>query len=152
MKTAVQLRPFASRDRPRCDVVSGEPGEVALGARGRVALFGPGEVVAYRIRQRRRTRLFVFRTLASDEALASAVPGVRPHVRLLVALHSAGRASLAKRLFAHLRRVRIEPARLPDGFYLRVGVILSGRLPPHKILVSVLSSTVLVPSEGPRTP
>jgi hypothetical protein len=119
---------------------------------GRVALFGPGEIVGYRIRHERRTRLFVFRTLAGDEPIATELPGVRPRVRLLVALHSAGRALLAKRLFDHLKRIELDAARLPDGFYVRVGIILSGRLPPRKILLSLLSSTALIPIERNRTP
>jgi hypothetical protein len=149
MKTAVQLRPIASRDLPRCDLVSGAPPVVITGGRGRVALFGPGEVVGYRIRYERRTRLFVFRTLASAEPRSTELPGVRPHVRLLVAVHSAGRAALAKRLFVYLARIGREPARLPDGFYLRVGVLLSGRLPRHKVLASLLSSTPLAAEPHP---
>ena len=135
MNTAVQLRPIGARDRPRCDLVYGEPDEL-----GRIALFGPGALVAYRLRSRRRMRLFVFRTLAVDDPLAAAVPGVRPRVRLLLELRSAGRIRLARGLFAYLMKTGRDAAHLSDSFYLRVGATLGGRLPRHKVLVSLLSS------------
>ncbi len=148
MKTAVQLLPIGAHDLPRSDLVSGEPREIVRGARGCVALFDPGEVVAYRIRQRRHTRLFVFRTVEVGEPLATEVPGVRPRVRLLVAVRTAARARLAERLFAYLVRTGHLPSRLSDGFYLRVGAVLSGRLPPRKILASLLAAPVFIPARG----
>jgi hypothetical protein len=139
MNTAVQLRPIADRDRPRCDLVYGEPQELVDGELGRIALFGSGELVAYRLRRRRQQRIFVFRTLAASDPLAAAVPGVRPRVQLLLTLHSAGRVRLARRLFAYLAKTGREPSALPDTFYLRVGVALAGRLPARRILPSLLS-------------
>jgi hypothetical protein len=139
MNTAVQLRPIAAVDLPRCDLLHGSPREILPGDLGPVALFAAGEIVAYRLRSRRRTSLFVFRTLDVDDRLAAAVAGVRPHVHLLLELHSAGRVRLTRALFASLIRSNRDPSGLPDAFYVRVGVALAGRLPVQKILLSLLS-------------
>lgn len=138
MKTAVQLRDPSDADGPQVDLVYGEHAQRTASPRGPVALFGSEELVAIRIRSRRRTRLFVFRTLVVDDELAASVPGVRPRVRLLFQVRSAGRARLVARLFAYLVKLGQDPAGLPDDFYLRVGAALGGRLPPHRILLSLL--------------
>ncbi|MDP9002457.1 MAG: hypothetical protein M3O46_20385 [Myxococcota bacterium] len=140
MNTAVQLRPIATRDSPRSDLVYGTPCEIVPGTLGPVALFASGELVAYLLRSCRRGRLFVFRTLVVDDRLAAALPGVRPRVQLLLDTDSAGRSRLLRRLFTYLVKTSRDPARLPDGFFVRVGVALAGRLPAHKILLSLLSS------------
>ena len=132
MNTAVQLRPIAARDMPRCDLIFGQPREVVIGKLGRIALFAPGALVAYRLRSRRRVRLYIFRSLGVRDPLAAEVPGVWPQVQLLVHLCSAGRVRLARSLFGCLTQAGIEPARVPDDFYLRMGVVLAGRVsPPH---------------------
>ncbi len=138
MNTAVQLRPMTAIDLPRCELVYGEPHEIHAGRLGPIALFAAGQLVAYRLGSRRRTRLFVFRALNVDDPLAVAVPGVRPRVQLLLELRSAGRVRLAQDLFAYLRRTGREPDRVPDAFFLRTGLALSGRLARHKILPSLL--------------
>ncbi len=138
MNTAVQLRTVAAADLPRCDLVHGSPLRLLAGDLGPIALFKPGEVVAYRLCSRRRTRLFVFRTVDIDDRLAAFVPGVRPRVRLLIAVRSAGRVRLACRLFAYLARAGQEPSLLSDSFYLRVGILISGPLTRRKIPLSLL--------------
>ncbi len=148
MKTAVQLR-SPNGDSPRCALIHGEPAEVVVGRAGPVALFGPDELVAYVTRFRRRTRIFVFRTLLVDDPLAVALPGVHPRVRLLLSVHSVGRARLVARLFAYLRKTRWDPARIPDVFYLRVGLALGGRLPAHRILLSLLSASATTAGIAP---
>lgn len=140
MKTAVQLRALVGDERPRAEVLFGTPRDVGAGRLGPVARFESGQVVAYQIRSRRRRRLFVFRTLEVDDALAVAVPGVRPHVQLLMELHTEGRIRLVRSLFAYLARTGWDPSALPDAFYTRVGAMLGGRLPSHKILPSFLSA------------
>jgi hypothetical protein len=114
---------------------------------GPVALFGPGELVAYRLRFRRRARLFVFRTLDVDDRLAASVPGVRPRVRLLIHLRAAGRVRLAERLFGDLRTAGRNPSDLPDSFFLRVGAAVAGRPPDGGALLSLLSTSL-----GPDPP
>lgn len=142
MKTAVQVRHPAGDECPRAEILSGSPCAVLPAALGPAALFGPGAVVAYRIRYRRRCRVFVFRTLAVDDPLAASVPGVRPRVQLLLELGSAGRARHVRGLFAYLARHGHDPSRLPDAFYLRVGYALAGRLPSHKVLVALLRQSL----------
>jgi hypothetical protein len=139
MKTAVQLRTSAGPERPRAELLFGTPFDLKEGTLGPVARFESGEVVAYQIRRRRRRRLFVFRTLDVDDAFAVAVPGVRPRVQLLMELRTAGRIRLVKSLFAYLVRTNRDPSALTDAFYVRVGNALAGRLPVHKILLSLLS-------------
>ena len=142
MKTAVQLRLRSDDDDgPRSELVFGSPCATAAGALGPVALFEPGAVVAYLLRRKRRGRLFVFRTLDVDDRLAATVPGVRPRVQLLLELRSAGRIGRMRGLFAYLARTRCPPSTLADAFYVRVGVALGGRLPRHKILLSLLPPT-----------
>jgi hypothetical protein len=138
MKTAVQLRPIAARDLPRCDLLWGAPVRTVAGELGPIALFGSGAIVAYRLRRLRRRRLYVFRTLHVDDRLAADVPGVRPRVQLLLSLNSASRVRLAQKLFSYLVNTRRDPSSIPDDFYLRVGVALGGRLPPRKIMLSLL--------------
>jgi hypothetical protein len=138
MKTAVQLRALAGDERPRAELLFGTPCDLGEGTLGPVARFESGEVVAYQIRSRRRRRLFVFRTLDVDDAFAVTVPGVRPRVQLLLELRTAGRIRLTRSLFAYLVRTGRDPSALPDIFYIRVGATLGGRLPGHKILLSLL--------------
>jgi hypothetical protein len=140
MKTAVQLRTLAGEERARAELLFGTPCDVGEGRLGAVARFESGEVVAYQVRSRRRRRVFVFRTLEVDDALAVAVPGVRPRVQLLMELHTEGRIRLVRSLFAYLTRTGWNPSALPDTFYTRVGAMLGGRLPGHKILPLLLSA------------
>lgn len=138
MKTAVQLRTLAGPERPRAELLFGTPYALGEGRLGPVARFESSQVVAYQIRSRRRRRLFVFRTLEVDDAFAVVVPGVRPRVQLLMELGTAGRIRLVERLFAYLVRTGRHPSAMPDIFYLRVAAALGGRLPAHKILLSLL--------------
>jgi hypothetical protein len=137
MNTAVQLRADGD-DTPRCDLLHGAPSSTAPGKVGPVALFPSGEIVAYRIRRSRRTRVLVFRTLEVDDRLAATIPGVHPRVQLLFEVRSAAHARLVRGLFGYLVRSGHNPCGLPDAFYLRVGVALAGRLSAHKILRSLL--------------
>jgi hypothetical protein len=140
MKTAVQLRQQSGDGQPKSDLICGVPSSVVTGTLGPVALFDADQIAAYRIRYHRRTRLFVFRTLVVDDRLAASVPGVRPHVQLLLQVHSSGRARLVRELFAYLARTNLEPSAMPDDFYVRVGAVLGGRLPGHKVLPSLVSA------------
>jgi hypothetical protein len=137
----VQLRPIGPPELPRCDLVHGTPIGVVAGDLGYVALFAPDEIVAYRLRWRRSTRLFVFRTLDVDDRFAAAVPGVRPGVRLLIELRTTGRVRVARRLFAHVVETKRSLSDLPDSFLLRVGSAIAGRQPTHLALLSLLVHT-----------
>ena len=148
-KTAVQLRTLAGDERPRAELLFCTPCDLKEGTFGPVARFESGEVVAYQIRSRRRRRLFVFRTLDVDDAFTVAVPGVSPHVQLLLELRTGGRIRLARSLFAYLLRRGWDPSALPDAFYVRVGAVLAGRLPAHKVLLHLLRATRESPIEQP---
>ena len=80
---------------------------------------------------------YVSREIATP---AATVPGVSPRVRLLLELYTALRIRRSRALFAYLARTRRDPSALTDGFYVRVGVALAGRLPEPKILRSFLST------------
>lgn len=138
MKTAVQVRLPSADEHPRAVLVSGRPCGVCVGRLGPVAVFAPGEIVAYLLRSRRRPRLFVFRTLIVDDRLAAAVPGVRPRVRLLFQLRTHGRIRRAQRLFAYLKRTERDPSALADDFYVRAGFVLGGRLTQQNSLGALL--------------
>jgi hypothetical protein len=137
MNTVVQLR-TAQGDKPRSELVYGTPRRLVPGKLGPVAVFTPRALVAYRIRYHRRTRLFVFRTLDVDDRLAASVPGVRPHVQLLFEVRTAGRANRMRRLFAYVAKSGGDPDGLSDGLYVRVGVVLAGRLQAYEVLLSLL--------------
>jgi len=137
------LRQLSGEGQPKSDLICGVPSSVVTGTLGPVALFDADQIVAYRIRYRRRTRLFVFRTLVVDDRLAASVPGVKPHVQLLLQVHSSGRVRLVRELFAYLARTHRKPAAMSDDFYLRVGAVLGGRLPGHKVLPSLVFATNL---------
>jgi hypothetical protein len=146
MNTAVQLRPAG--DLLRSELLFGAPQRTVAGQLGPVALFCGGELVAYRIRHHRRTRLFVFRTLAVDDGLATSLPGVHPRVRLLFDVRTVARVHIVRCLFSYLVKSRRDPL-VPDAVYLRLGVVLAGRLPKHKILLSLLAPALL---PEPREP
>ena len=97
MNTAVQLRADGD-DTPRCDLLHGVPSSMATGKVGPVALFPSGEIVAYRIRQRRRTRVLVFRTLEVDDRLALHGPPARPgRSQLLVEIRHHDTSNISRK-------------------------------------------------------
>ena len=67
-------------------------------------------------------------------------------------LGTRGRTRLVRGLFAYLARQAHDPSSLPDAFYVRVGVVLAGRLPAHKILVSLLAQATSAPAVGDPGP
>jgi hypothetical protein len=127
--------------------VYGSPSATVAGKIGPIAVFSSRALVAYRIGRRRRTRLFVFRTLDVDDRLAASLPGVHPRVQLLFEVRSAARARMVRHLFRYLAKSGRDSRSLPDGFYVRVGVVLGGRLPAHKVLLSLLAHSL-----GPGPP
>ncbi len=126
--TAVQLL-----DHPRCELLHGRPQVTVVGRRGDVALFEPGELVAYAVRAQRPPRLFVFRT-APAAPEGAAVPGVYPRVRLLLSLDHGRVLRRARRAFLLLERAGLSPTALPDRFYLRLDAVLRSRAPLTRLL------------------
>jgi len=130
--TAVQIRAV-----PRCEIVHGAPHVTVSGQRGPVALFPPGEVVAYAVHVSRPPRLFLFRTEAPAVA-GVALPGVYPHVRLLLALQSARVIRRTRRFFTILRRRDLSPSCLTDAFYVRLDRALRARSPLSHLVDALL--------------
>jgi hypothetical protein len=110
-----------------------------MGSLGQVAVFAARQIVAYLLEPLGARRLFLFRTLEYQEVGAVAVPGVRPRVRLLVESSSSMRIDRVERLFGYLEKDGWEASSLSDPFWLRVGHLLGGRLPRHKVLLSFLA-------------
>lgn len=137
MKTVVQLRSEAE-DAPNCELVYGEPDHLLPGSMGALAVFSSGQIVVYLLVGHGARRLYVFRTLEGRERGAARLPGVRPRVRLLIEVRSAGRIDRVRRLFGYLTKRGFQPSHLPDGFYVRVSHVLGGRLPPHKVVRALL--------------
>jgi hypothetical protein len=90
---------------------------------------------------RRSSPLGPITAFLGDDPFAVAVPGVRPRAQLLMELGTADRIRLARSLFAYLRRTGRNPSALPDIFYVRFSAARGVRLPGHKILRSLLSSS-----------
>jgi hypothetical protein len=137
--TAVQIRPSTM---PHCELVHGDPAALLAGQLGPVALFPPGEIVAYVIHTSRPNRLFLFRTLERDGAGQTAIPGVHPTVRLLIALDSARVIRRCRRFFRLLARRGQAASRLSDGFYLRLERALRARAPLPRLAASLLEAGV----------
>jgi hypothetical protein len=136
--TAVQLRPSTA---PRCELLHGDPSTLLAGRLGPVAIFSPGEIVAYVIHTAGPTRLFLFRTLGdSADVVPTAIPGVYPHVHLLAMLDSLRVLRRCRRFFALLRRRGTPPSRLPDGFYLRLDRALRARAPLPRLTAALLEA------------
>jgi hypothetical protein len=157
--TAVQICPGGV---PRCELVHGDPCGTVPGARGPVALFSPGAVVAYAVHAGRPTRLYLFRTLSASAPTArTTVPGVYPHVLLLLALESMRVLRRCRRFFALLRRRGTAASRLPDAFYLRLDRALRARAPLGRLAAALLDAgdaewsapaTCVLPWSAPRAP
>jgi hypothetical protein len=137
MNIAVQLRASAG-DGPRSELLHGTPRKIVSGRLGPVALFAPGEIVAYLLRSRRGPHLYVFRTLEVRDPLAASVPGVRPQVQLLIDVTTARRIRFAQGVFSYVLKSGRRPSRVADAFYLRVSAALAGRTPTRGILRSLL--------------
>jgi hypothetical protein len=123
MRTAVQLR----ADAVHCQLVATKPAAVESGPRGPVALFEPGEIVAYLIQSPSWRRLFVFRTLAATDRLADEVPGVRPGVVLLLSVRTRMRIGVVKDLLEEVEGRNVSLSHLSEGFYVRLSSLLGGR-------------------------
>jgi len=120
-------------------LVYGRPADVRTSARGEVALFSPGALVAYELSAARRSaRLFVFRTLFVEDRLAARVPGVHRRVQLLFTLRARVRIERLRQIFTRLDALGWPPEGLPDAFFIRLGASFEGRLPRRPILASLL--------------
>jgi hypothetical protein len=121
-------------------VVFGTPLRRVSGARGPILLFGPGCVVAYRIRQHRYAVGCVFRTAVTAADGGDDVPGVSPAPCLLVGFSRGRQFDRAVLLVRELGRRGIADA-LPSASYLRAAPALAR---PHfnvRLLVEALETS-----------
>jgi hypothetical protein len=134
--TAVQLRD----DSEVCAriVYGGGATTVIDGKLGPICLVPPAHLVAYLVETEIATRLFLFRTRAKPEDPATAVPGVHPFVNLLLETRTRTAARRACNLLRQLPTTGHEPAELSDAFWLRLGGLLTGRLPARAASVPSL--------------
>jgi len=139
MNTRVrELNASAARAEPRAKVEVGVP-ITRVGDAGDVTyVFGPGTVVAYRLRLQQRDQLFVFRTLQQPESLGTRVPGVRPRARLLMVVHSERHIQRALSLMRALRARGHGLDALRDDVFLRASQALGRHAPVASIVDSVL--------------
>ena len=138
MNTAVQLR-SPTCPLPHCEVLYGVPTRLEPGSRGAVGIFQPAELVAYVVTTNsRRRRLFLFRTIAAHDPTAAEVPGVHPHVALLLELKTRARIEKLRRLLSYLEKRGIAPSSMSDAFFLRVSHVLAGRLTARQAVRSLL--------------
>lgn len=100
--------------------------------------FGPRQLVGYRLRLNERERLFVFRTLAQPDASCTKIPGVCPHVQLLLCAHTGRRIHRALRILKSAQARGRDLSRLSDSFFLRAGTTLAGRAPVESVVNSLL--------------
>lgn len=139
--TAVQERTSdEGRRATSATVLYGAPSERVSGARGPIALYPPGRVILYVVRQQGRARAYLFRTVGDDdhEPLATQIPGVRPAVRVLCVAHTGRRIYRAGQLIRVVERRGQSPDQLSDGFYLRAGTTLARRSPVQEVVDALL--------------
>jgi hypothetical protein len=103
-----------------------------------VALFSPGRLVAYMLATPIWTRVYVFRTLAKPGATHSRIPGVAPRVDLLLDTRTRAAAARIRNMFRYFARNGRPPESLSETFWLRLGVLLGGRLRRGPHLPSLL--------------
>jgi len=145
MPTAVQLLPAGS---PRATLTFGAPVRTIPGARGPIAIFEAGQVVAYLLDHRRTRRLYVFRTVTATSSELVEIAGVHPGADLLIlARHRATITRLSK-VFGLLAITDRAVDSIPDDFWLRLaGVITRPRPFTRTTLAHILAQAS--PSPAP---
>lgn len=135
MFTAVQeasARRYASR------VVFGAPHKRIAGTLGPIALFAPGAIVAYRVRQDRYAAGCVFRA-ACDGGPGDPLPGVRPPPTLLIGFVRGRIFARAVLLLRELGRRGVVDA-LDNEAYLRAAFALARPDLDVRLLADVLEA------------
>ena len=87
----------------------------------------------------RRPLTVVFRTVAGPEHGLQRIAGISMPVRRLLYTRTRARFSKVCSLFRYLVESDKNPCSMSDGFYLRVGALLAGRLPRIAVLESLVS-------------
>jgi hypothetical protein len=106
----------------------------------RIASVEPGRIVLYMVETPRRPRVFAFRTLPGDSAAGATVPGVSRAVDLFFATRTRAAASRVRNMLIYFQRRCIGPDTLSEDFWLKLGVLLDGRLRRGPHLASLLAA------------
>jgi len=110
-----------------CRVAFGTPERSVAGARGTIALFSPGSMVAYLIDNRGKFAFFVFRTLPERQMVGARIEGVEPHVDLILATKRRRVARRALTLLGWVARTHAHEESVPDAFWIRAACIIGDR-------------------------
>lgn len=133
------VREFGKANPMRAKVVIGAPVRRILRSDSIVdSVFNAGELVAYCVRLQARERLFVFRTLEQLDQSTTKVPGVQPHVMLLLCAHTGRRIHRAMRILGNARARGCDLGTLTDAFFLRAATTLASRAPIESIVTTLL--------------
>jgi len=138
MITAVTERRALQGDAA-AHIVVGEPLRRVESPAGSVALFPPDRIVAYAVRSGTQERFFIFRTLHALEHGHVALPGVLPHVRLLLAARRPRHIRRAQQLLQLAAAHGRPPETLDDAFYLRAATTLAARVRIDDIVIGLLA-------------
>lgn len=114
--------------RGRRFIAFGDPVRIAASARGLVAFFGPGQIVAYFVERPPRRSVYVFRTAGTSPA-STRIDGVSDPVDLFFVSPTA---RAAQKTLVALRALasRVGPAqvtRLSDLFWMRLSAAIFAR-------------------------
>lgn len=120
MLTAIQLR----KGDVNCSLLYGEPDYTKPGSLGDIAIFRTCKVVVYCISTSKKKKAFLFKTLQNG---GTKVPGVMPEISLLCEAGSKGKVGRLMQVLTSLERKGVAVSDLPDGFFLRLNVILGNR-------------------------
>lgn len=123
MTTAVQLR---QDSRFYCKVLVGNPIKVQRNAKGDVAIFPQGEIVAYFIAWERKRHLYVFR--CAGEMGQQEVIGVLPAVDVLIDAGTRTRVTRLRDIITYLEREKISLSGLSEGWYARVQALIENKV------------------------
>jgi hypothetical protein len=105
-----------------------------------VASFEPSRLVLYMLETLRRPRVFALRTLPGAAPKGAILPGVSRAVDLLFATRTRSAAARVRNMLLYFQRRQIEPSKLSEDFWLRLGVLLNGRLRSGPHLPSLLAT------------
>lgn len=122
MTTAVQIR---KNPDFYCTVICGEYDEIKAGRVGDIQLFCDGKIIAYLVRNGKKSKFFLFRTNSKDGA--HKIGGCYPAVDLLIDTKTQGKTSRLRNVLTYLVQHKINLDSLSDVFYMRLNTIIEGK-------------------------
>lgn len=122
MTTAVQIRKNTDF---YCAVIYGEYQTIKDGKNGDIQIFDDGKIVAYLVRNNKKSKFFLFRTNSKNGS--HKIGGCYPNVDLLIDTKTQGKTSRLRNVLTYLVEHKIPIEMLSDLFFLRVNSIIEGR-------------------------